>query len=139
VSWIASKSPWRVDQIARAVCLAPSALRFCHVVTCVLNVVYRLRSFARTRLKSLRVATGSFRTVEAGAIGGAVCSGIGSAALSRPCLVNTERRRTISWHSEHMNVSYLKPGAAIVFWTRFNKIISASQALQRIGLLTYQR
>jgi hypothetical protein len=33
----------------------------------------------------------------------------------------------------------LKPGAAIVFWTRFNKIISASQALQRIGLLTYQR
>jgi hypothetical protein len=43
------------------------------------------------------------------------------------------------WHLEHMNVSYLKPETAIVSWTTFNKIISASQALQRIGLLTYQR
>ena len=106
------------------ICLAPSALRFCHVVTRVLKVGYRLRSFARTRLKSPRVATGSFWTVDAGAIAGAVCSG---------------KRRTISWHSEHMNVSYLKPGTAILSWTTFNKIISASQALQRIGLLTYQR
>ncbi len=71
--------------------------------------------------------------VEAGAIGGAVCTGIGSVSLSRPCLVKT-RRRSTSWHAEHMKVWCSKPGIAMVSsWTTFIKIISTPHAIQCIA------
>jgi hypothetical protein len=70
---------------------------------------------------------------EAGAIDGAACTGIGSVSLSRPRLVKTKRRST-SWHAEHMKVWCSKPGTAMVSsLTTFIKIISASQARHRIA------
>jgi hypothetical protein len=47
--------------------------------------------------------------------------------------VNIKRRST-SWHAEHMKVWRSKPRTDVVSsWTTFIKIISASQAIQRIA------
>ena len=65
------------------------------------------------------------------AMGGATCTVSGSP--SRACLVKTKRRST-SWHSEHMKVRLSKPGTSIVSsWSTFIKIISALQTRQRIA------
>jgi hypothetical protein len=56
-------------------------------------------------------------------------------------LVNIKRRST-SWQSEQLKVWCSKPGTVMVSsGTTFIKIISAPQAIQRIGraTLTYQR
>jgi hypothetical protein len=66
-------------------------------------------------------------------MGGAVCIGIGSVSLSRPCLVNI-RRRSTSWHAEHMKEWCSKPGTGMVSSrTTLIKIISAPHAIQRIA------
>jgi hypothetical protein len=97
-----------------------------------LEVRYRLRSFANTRLKSPGETKGSSGTVEAGAIGGAGCTGVGCASLSRPFRVKA-RRCSTSRHPEHLNVRRSKPGTSMGSWTTFTKIISAPQAIQRIA------
>jgi hypothetical protein len=51
--------------------------------------------------------------VDAGTMGAAVGTGISSVSLSRPYLVKT-KRRSISWHSEHMKEWCSKPGTAMV-------------------------
>ena len=87
------------------------------------------------RVKRSGAAACSSCTVDAGTCEGSACSGMGSLSPSRSCLVNTKRRST-SWHSEHMKVWCSKPGTAIVSsWTTFVRIISAPHAIQRIAAL----
>jgi hypothetical protein len=65
------------------------------------------------------------------AMGGATCTVSGSP--SRAWLLKTKRRST-SWHLEHMKVRLSKPGTGIVSsWSTFIKIISALQTRQRIA------
>jgi hypothetical protein len=69
---------------------------------------YRPRIFATTRLKRPGAAMRSSCAVEAGAIGGPACTGMGSVSFSRPRFVKTKRRST-SWHAKHLKVRCSKP------------------------------
>jgi hypothetical protein len=100
---------------------------------------YRPRIFASTRPNRPGAAMRSSSAAEAGTIGGAGCTGKGSASLSRPCLMKT-RSHLSSWHFEQVKVWRSKPRCPVgSILATFIRIISASHALQRIVRHRLQR